>query len=109
MVAVPACEQRLVDVAGPELAHDGGGVLEILNGLEERDGLEAGIVDSAVCVWWRGFDADSAETREPDDLEYVLRAGGATDDVLSNGFGGVGLFELGDGAEGVDDFGGLWG
>ena len=41
--------------AGPELAHDGGGVLEVFDGLEEGDGLEAG-VGGAVVGGWRGFD-----------------------------------------------------
>ena len=43
LLMVPGFEQRLVGVAGPELAHDGGGVLQVFDGLEERDGLEAGI------------------------------------------------------------------
>ncbi len=48
LMVVPTCKQRLVGFAGPELAHDGGGVLEVFDGLEERDGLKAGIVDSSV-------------------------------------------------------------
>ncbi len=44
LVAVPGFEQWLVGFAGPELAHDGGGVLKVFDGLEERDGLEAGVV-----------------------------------------------------------------
>ena len=55
-----------------------------------------------------GFDADSAEAGEPEDVEDVFGAGGAADDVLADGFGGVGLLEFGDGAEGVEDFGGLF-
>ncbi len=40
-------------------------------------------------------------------MEDVFGAGGSADDVLADGLGGVGLLEFGDGAEGVEDFGGL--
>ncbi len=42
-------------------------------------------------------------------MEDVFGAGGAADDVLADGLGGVSLLEFGDGAEGVKDFGGLFG
>ena len=100
LLTVPRFEQGRVGFAGPELAHDGRRVLQIFDGLKERDGLEAGVV--AI-----GFDADSAEAGEPEDVEDVFRAGGAADDVLADGFGGVGLLEFGDGAEGVEDLSGL--
>ena len=58
----------------------------------------------AGCV---AFDPDSAEAGEPEDVEDVFGAGGSADDVLADGLGGVGLLEFGDGAEGVEDFGGL--
>ena len=99
-----AFEQRLVGVAGPELAHDGGRVLEVFDGLEERDGLQAGVSEGRVAL-----DLDAAEASEPEDVEDISAHGGSADDVLADGFGGVGLLELGDGAEGVEDFGGLRG
>ncbi len=60
LAMVPGFEERFVGFAGPELAHDGGGVLEVFDGLEEGDGLEAGVV---------GF-ADGSE------LRLLLRRGG---------------------------------
>ena len=91
-----------VRLAGPELAHDRGSVLEVFDGLEERDGLEAGIVAG------RLPHANSAETGEPEDVKHIFGAGRSADDVLADGFGGVGLLQLGDGAEGVENLGGLF-
>ncbi len=108
LAVVPGFEERLVGIAGPEFAHDGGGVLEVFDGFEERDGLEAGVV-ALRAVAADGFDFDSAEAGEPEDVEDVFCGGGSADDVLADGLGGVGVFELGDGAEGVEDFGGLRG
>ncbi len=97
LLVVPGFEQRLVGLAGPEFAHDGGSVLEILDGLEERDGLEAGIVAAAASTSTlrRGGRARGRE--------HVFGAGGSADDVLADGFGGVGLLQFGDGAEGVEN------
>ena len=95
-------EQGLIGVAGPELAHDGGGVLEIFDVLEQRDGLQAGVAEGSVAL-----DLDAAEAREPEHVEDVFGDGRSADDVLLDGFGSVGLLELGDGAEGVEDLGGL--
>ncbi len=100
LLMVPGFEKRLVGFAGPKLAHDGWGVLEVFDGLEERDGLEAGIVAARL-------DADSAKTGEPEDVEHVFGAGGSADNVLADGFGGVGLLQFGDGAEGVENLGSL--
>jgi hypothetical protein len=50
-----------------------------------------------------GFDANSAEARQPEDVQNVFGAGGSADDVLANGLGGVALLQLGDGAKGVKD------
>ncbi len=44
LMVVPAFEEGFVGFAGPELAHDGGCVLEVFDGLEEGDWLEAGVV-----------------------------------------------------------------
>ena len=41
---VPRFQQRGVGGGRPELAADGGGVLEVFDGLEEGNGLEAGVV-----------------------------------------------------------------
>ena len=83
LAVVPGFEQGLVGFAGPELAHDGGGVLEVFDGLEERDGLEAGVGSPSV-----GFDVDAAEAGEPEDVEDVFGAGGSADDVLADGLRG---------------------
>ena len=80
LLVVPGFEKRLVGVAGPKLAHDGGRVLKVFDGLEERHGLKTGVVVLS-------FDANSAETGEPKDVEHVLRAGRSADDVLPDGFG----------------------
>jgi hypothetical protein len=64
--------------------------------------LEAGVV-------FLSFDANSAETGEPEDVEHIFGAGGSADDVLADGFRRVGLLEFGNGAEGVEDLGGLFG
>ena len=43
LLVVPGFEQRLVGGGGPELAADGGRVAQVADGLEERDGLQAGV------------------------------------------------------------------
>ncbi len=60
LMVVPTFQEWAVCFAGPELAHDGGGVLEVFDGFEEGDGLEAGVVDLAVGIEG-GLDFDSAE------------------------------------------------
>jgi hypothetical protein len=46
-------------------------VAQVFDGLEERDGLEAGVGVGGVAA--AAFDADAAEAREPDDVEARLR------------------------------------
>ncbi len=100
----PGFEQGLVGGGGPERAHDGGAVLQVFDGLEERDGLEAGV---RVLGIGAALYADTAETGEANDVEDVFGRGGAADDVAREGFGDEVALELGDGAEGGEDFGGL--
>ena len=105
--AVPGGEQGLVGGAGPELAADLGGVLEIGNGLKEGDGLKAGVrifVAQGCCC---AFHGDAADPGETDDVEDVGDGGGAGDDVAGERFRRLGALEVGDGAEGFEDFGGL--
>ncbi len=107
---VPGFEQRLVGGGGPELAADGGRVAQVVDGLEERDGLQAGI--GAVGAARRAdaaFDADAGEAGEPEDLEHVFGAGGSADDVARECLRDVDALQLGDGAEGVEDLAGLRG
>ena len=54
-----------------------------------------------------GFNANSAETRKPEDVKHIFGAGRSADDVLANGFRRVGLLQFGDGAKGVEDLSGL--
>ncbi len=97
---VPGFEQRPVGLARPELAHDGWRVLKILDGLEERNGLKAGVIAA-------GLDPHSTETREPEDVEHIFSARCSADDVLADGFRGVSLLQFRDGAERVEHLGGL--
>ena len=101
LAVVPGLEEGLIDVAGPDLAHDGGRVLEVFNGFEEGDGLEAWV---GVCRVVGGFDLDSSETGEAEDVEDVFGAGGSANNVEADGLGSVGVLEFRDGAEGFDDF-----
>ena len=98
LASAPGFEQRLVGLAGPELAHDRGSILQVFDRLEERHGLQAR--DRSLR---RAFDADAAETRQPKDVQDVFSASGSADHVLTNRFGGVGLLQLGDGTESVED------
>ena len=64
LLVVPGFEQGLVGVGGPEVSHDCGRVTEVLDGFEERDGLQAGI--GGVGTGFRtvaALDADAAEAR----------------------------------------------
>ena len=102
LLVVPGFEKRLVRLAGPQLAHDRGCVLQVFDRLEERDRLQTGIVAVR-------FDLDSAEAGKPEHVKDVFSAGGSADDVLADGLGRVRLLELCDGAEGVEDLGRLFG
>ena len=106
LLVIPGREQRLVDVGGPELAADGGRVLQVFDGLEEGDGLQAGVGVGGIVG---AFDADAAEAGEPEDVEDIFGGGGAADDVAGERFGWEVAFELRDGAEGGEDLGGLGG
>ena len=100
----------MVGGGGPELTADGGRVAQVFDGFEERDGLEAGVGAVGTAVWAAAaFDADTAETREPEDVEDIFGGGGSADDVAGEGFGDVDALQFGDGAEGVEDFAGLRG
>ena len=102
LAVIPRREQGLVGIARPQCPHDGGRVLQVFDGFEEGDGLQAGIVPF-------GFHCDSTEAGEPEDMQDVFGRGGSADDVLTDRFGGVGAFELRDGAEGVENLGGCGG
>src|SRR5438067_1009870 len=108
LAMVPGFEQGLVGFGAPEGAADGGRILEIFDGLEEGDRLQARIrIVGAACGSAAALDADSAEAREPEDVENVVGRGGAADDVAWESFGDVVALKLRDGAEGGEDFGGL--
>ena len=98
----PGFEQRLVRFARPQRAADGRGVLQVFDGFEERDGLQAGIVGCAL-------DAHAADAGETDYVEDILRGRCAGDDVAWERFGRRGLFEVSEGAERFEDFVGLRG
>src|ERR1700677_2750189 len=87
---IPACEQRFVGLACPELAHDCGCILEVFDGFEERNGLQAGVLRDA-------SDGVSAQSRKPQNVEDVFGAGGSADDVLADRLGAVGALEFADG------------
>ena len=86
----PGVEEWLVSWARPEFAADGGGVLEVFDGLEEGDGLEARVWILLAGDTFGSFDPDSAEAGEADYVEDVFGGGGAGDDIAGEGLGGEG-------------------
>ena len=100
LLVIPGFEQGLVGGGGPELAADGRGVAQVLNGLEERDRLQARVGVVGIACAGAAFDADAAEPRQPKHVEHVLRRGCPADDVARERFRHVFAFEGGDGAEG---------
>ncbi len=95
-----ASSSGLIGLAGPELAADGGRVAQVFDGLEERNGLQAGIGASCLRRERRPARA-SQRTRSASS-----RASGAGDDIVGDRLG-VLLLELGEHAEGGEDLGGL--
>src|SRR6185437_10604820 len=97
LAMLPALQQRLISLARPKLAAHCGSILQIFNGLKQRNRLEPRIVGLFV-----GFDSHAAKPSQPEHMQHILRAGRSADDVLLNRFRRVGLLQFGDGAEGVE-------
>src|SRR5258708_34317287 len=86
LVPVPGFQKRSISFAGPKLAHDGGRVLKVFDGLEEGNGLEAGIGILTVGPGRCGLDANPSEAGKPKKRKHIFAPVGSANDILPHGF-----------------------
>ena len=95
----PGFEEPAVVGAAPKLAANGGRVAQIFNGLEERDGHEAGIKAGILA---RALHLDAAQPRQAHHGQHIFNRRCAADHVLANGFGRAAVLDFGHHAKGLE-------